>query len=117
MPYKAPLGLWGTYIALFFCCLIALTKNFDVFIKTDGIAFHYESFITGYLGIPLYLILLFGHMAYTKSRPIKAHEADFYSGKEILDAEEAEFLEMQAIEREKSVGAKKFYNRYVAWLF
>ncbi|KAL2209654.1 dicarboxylic amino acid permease [Sarocladium strictum] len=117
LPYKAPLGLWGTYIALFFCCLIALTKNFDVFIKTEGIAFHYESFITGYLGIPLYIILLFGHMAYTKSRPIKAHEADFFSGKEILDAEEAEFLEMQAIERAKSVGAKKFYNRYVAWLF
>lgn len=117
LPYKAPLGLWGTYIALFFCCLIALTKNFDVFVKTDGVSFHYESFITGYLGIPLYLALLFGHMMWTKSRGIKAHEADFYSGKEILDAEEEEFLEMQAIERAKSTGMKKFYNRYVAWLF
>ncbi|KAH8169386.1 amino acid permease domain-containing protein [Sarocladium implicatum] len=117
LPYKAPLGIWGTYIALFFCCLIALTKNFDVFIKTEGISFHYESFITGYLGIPLYIILLFGHMIYTKSRGVKAHEADFYSGKEILDAEEEEFLEMQALERAKSKGMKKFYNRYIAWLF
>ena len=56
-------------------------------------------------------------MAYTKSRGVKAHEADFFSGKEILDAEEEEFLEMQALERAKSKGMKKFYNRYIAWLF
>lgn len=33
MPYVAPFGLIGSYIALFFCCLISLTKNFDVFTK------------------------------------------------------------------------------------
>jgi amino acid transporter len=33
MPYVAPFGLIGSYIACFFCCLIALTKNFDVFTK------------------------------------------------------------------------------------
>ena len=27
MPYVAPFGLWGSIIGLFFCCLIALTKN------------------------------------------------------------------------------------------
>lgn len=39
MRYKSPFGIWGTGIALFFCCLIALTKNFGVFIpnpKTYG---------------------------------------------------------------------------------
>jgi yeast amino acid transporter len=117
LPYKSPVGAWGSYIALFFTCLIALTKSFDVFIHTSTTDFNYESFITGYLGIPLYLILLFGHMIWTKSRGVKAHEADFYSGKEILDAEEAEFLEYQAVERAKSQGMKKFYNRYIAWLF
>lgn len=117
LPYKAPLGLWGTYVALFMCCLVAVTKNFDVFVKTDGIQFHYENFITGYLGIPLYLALLFGHMAVTKSRPIKAHEADFYSGKEILDAEEADFVAMKEKEAAQAVGMKRFYNRYISWLF
>lgn len=35
MPYVAPLGIWGSYIGLFFCVLIALTKNFPVFTKGD----------------------------------------------------------------------------------
>lgn len=33
MPYVAPFGLTGSCIALFFCCLIALTKNFDAFTR------------------------------------------------------------------------------------
>ncbi|KAG6091874.1 hypothetical protein E4U30_006232 [Claviceps sp. LM220 group G6] len=117
MPYVAPQGLIGTYIALFFCCLILLTKNFDAFIHHDGITFDVQSFITGYLGIPLYLILLFGHMFYTKSRGVKAHEVDFFTGKDIIDREESDFLEMQKIKIAESQGWNKFYNRYVSWLF
>ncbi|KAG5950919.1 hypothetical protein E4U53_004181 [Claviceps sorghi] len=117
MPYVAPQGLIGTYVALFFCCLILLTKNFDVFIHHDGITFDYQNFITGYLGIPLYLILLFGHMAVTKSRGVKAHEADFFTGKDIVDQEESDFLELQKEKVAQSQGWNKFYNRYVAWLF
>jgi amino acid transporter len=51
MAYTAPLGLIGSYVALFFCILIALTKNFPVFThdkKTYG-NFDYKNFITGYL--------------------------------------------------------------------
>jgi amino acid transporter len=51
MAYTAPFGLTGSYIALFFCILIALTKNFSVFTrnkKTYG-EFDYKNFITGYL--------------------------------------------------------------------
>jgi amino acid transporter len=58
MPYVAPFGLIGSYIALFFCILIAFTKNFAVFThdkKTYG-DFDYKNFITGYLGIPLFLM-------------------------------------------------------------
>lgn len=117
MPYVAPQGLIGTYIALFFCILILFTKNFDVFIPHGSVKFDYQNFITGYLGIPLYLILLFGHMFITKSRGVKAHEADFYTGKDIVDNEEHEFLEFQKERAANATGWHKFYNRYIAWLF
>lgn len=117
MPYVAPQGLIGTYIALFFCCLIAVTKNFDVFLHHNGATFNYQDFITGYLGIPLYLCLLFGHMLYTKSRGIKPHDVDFYTGKHIIDREEELFVTYQSIKVAESKGWDKFYNRYVAWLF
>ncbi|RFU81183.1 dicarboxylic amino acid permease [Trichoderma arundinaceum] len=117
MPYVAPQGYWGTVVCLFFVILISLTKNFDVFIRTADRDFDYKNFITGYLGIPLYIILLFGHMLVTGSRGVKAHEVDFYTGKDIIDAQEAEYLEKEEAKNANSEGMRKFYNRYVAWLF
>ncbi|KAF4591690.1 Dicarboxylic amino acid permease [Ophiocordyceps camponoti-floridani] len=117
MPYVAPQGLIGSYGALFFCVLITLTKNFTVFIRHDGSNFAYKDFITGYIGIPVYLALLFGHMIITKSRGIRPDEVDFFTGKEYVDAEEKAFLEKEVAKRAASKGWARFYNRYVAWLF
>ncbi|RDA93627.1 hypothetical protein CP533_6186 [Ophiocordyceps camponoti-saundersi (nom. inval.)] len=117
MPYVAPQGLWGSYGALFFCILITLTKNFTVFIRHGDGGFQFKDFITGYIGIPVYLALLFGHMIVTKSRGIRPADVDFFTGKDHIDAEEKDFLEKQAEERAASTGWARFYHRYVAWLF
>jgi amino acid transporter len=118
LMFVSPVGLWGSYIALFFCCLVALTKNFEVFIERESHpTFDYETFITGYLGIPVYLIFLFVHMFVTKSKGVKAHEADFYSGKDIVDRAEEEFEARKAAKKESNAGRSNFYKRYVAWLF
>jgi amino acid transporter len=121
LAYVAPFGLWGSIIALFFCCLIALTKNFNVFTrspKTYG-DFDYKNFVTGYLGIPIYLICIFGYKFIMKSKGVKPHEADFYSGKDEIDREEEAFLAAQA-EKKLAQGGKKngswFYRTFVAWL-
>lgn len=117
MPYVAPQGVIGTAIALFFCILICLTKNFDAFIQRGTVKLQVTDFVTGYIGIPVYLIWIFGHMIITGSRGVKPHEADFYTGKDYIDAEEQEFLERSKLERTQSKGARKFYYRYVSWLF
>ncbi|KAK6063352.1 amino acid permease [Seiridium cupressi] len=117
MPYVAPLGLWGSYLALFLCILIALTKNYDVFI--GDFKANYPTFITGYLGIPIYLILIFGHKIATKSKGVRPHECDFYTGKDVIDREEEAFLAEQAAKKaEKGEnGGSTFYRRWVSWLF
>jgi amino acid transporter len=119
MPYVAPLGIWGSYFALALCVLVSLTKNYDVFVIKRLGYFDTATFVTGYLGIPLYLILIFGHKFVTKSRGIKSHEADFYTGKDIIDREEEEFLAAKAAKME-SMGANRggwFYKKFVSWLF
>lgn len=119
MPFVAPLGLYGSYGALTMCVLVALTKNYDVFMPAKGAKFDYRAFITGYIGIPIYLILIFGHMAWTRSKVVKPHHADFISGKAAIDREEEEFLAQKAAkeaEGGKSKGAR-FYNTFIAWLF
>lgn len=136
--YVAPAGIWGSYIALFFCILIALTKNFDVF---TGDKFDYENFITGespqliiacterphadydagYLGIPIYLILLLGYKFSVRSEQVKPHMADFYTGKDKIDKEEAEFVVAKNAEMEQrkleGKKAKVRWYKFVSWLF
>ena len=48
MPYVAPFGLWGSYFALAVCILVAFTKNFAAFTKSEDYgSFDYKTFITG----------------------------------------------------------------------
>ncbi|CAN9086899.1 hypothetical protein CC77DRAFT_744496 [Alternaria alternata] len=118
MAYHAPFGLIGSYIALFFCILIALTKNFSVFTKgKDYGSFDYKNFITGYLGIPVYLICIFGYKFIMKSKMVKPHEADFYTGKAEIDREEEAFLAHAAEKKAtEGKGSSWFYRTFVAWL-
>lgn len=49
---------------------------------------------------------------------VKPHEADFYTGKDVIDREEEAFLAVQA--EKKAAGGDKggwFYKTFVAWLF
>lgn len=123
LVYKAPLGINGSYGALAAFCLIALTKNFNVFVsssKTGGSygKFDYKDFITGYLGIPIYLALIFGYKIWMKSKGVRPQDADFWSGKQQIDDEEAEFLEEEKTRLESSK-MKKFRAIYhfIDWLF
>ncbi|KAM4057548.1 amino acid permease [Hirsutella rhossiliensis] len=117
MPYVAPQGLIGSYVAVAFCILVAITKNFDVFIEHDGKKFDYVTFLTGYLGIPVYLSLIFGHLYFTKSKVVKPCDADFFTGKDIVDNEEKAFVEMQAARQGTRTGWNRFYDRYISFLF
>ena len=119
LAYTAPLGLAGTYFALVFCIVIAIFKNFEVFVhdpKRDPKNFDYTNFITGYLGIPLYLIMIFGYKFVTKTEGHTPMNADLFTGKDVIDREENEFLALKAANRKLSRGGW-FYRHFVSWLF
>lgn len=120
MPYVAPLGIWGSYGALALSILVAFTKSFAVFTRGSYGNFDYKNFITSYIGIPIYLMLIFGHKFWYKTHGVRPHEADFYTGKDVIDREEEEFLAMKA-EKMASLKGKKggswVYKHFVSWLF
>ncbi|RYO97248.1 hypothetical protein DL764_007348 [Monosporascus ibericus] len=115
MPYVAPLGIYGSYGALAMCILISLTKSFQVFVKGR---WDTATFITSYLGIPVYLLLISGHKVWTRSRGVRPHECDFYTGKDIIDREEEAFLASKAAAKAQKnpSGSSAFYKKYVSWL-
>ncbi|CAI7618444.1 unnamed protein product [Penicillium bialowiezense] len=119
LAYKAPFGIYGSYFALGFCILIALTKNFDVFIHKPATYgdFDYKNFITAYLGIPLYLIMIAGYKIVTRCKGVHPLEADLFSGKDEIDREEAAYLAAKEANAERNSGSGWFYRKFVSWLF
>ncbi|MCJ1343547.1 hypothetical protein MMC31_001742 [Peltigera leucophlebia] len=120
MHYIAPFGLPGTYFVLGLCILIAIFKNFDAFVhvksSTRPYKFDQVSFITGYLGIPLYLIMILGYKHTVKAPGKTPLTADLFSGKDVIDREEEEILAEKAAKRKDRPGGW-FYRHFVFWLF
>ena len=102
LAYVAPLGMWGSVGALIFSILIMFFKGFALFCykktasKGTRPVFDTSTFVTTYLGLPLYIVLFFGYKIIMKTKLIRPEDADLYSGKARIDAEEAEFLAAQA---------------------
>ncbi|KAI4178176.1 MAG: hypothetical protein LQ346_007530 [Caloplaca aetnensis] len=121
LAYTAPFGLYGTYFALGFCIVIAIFKNFDVFIyvkdREGGEHFDTSNFITGYLGIPLYLCMIFGYKLFTHTKGWTPLTADLITGKAAIDLEEEEFLANKAAKHSDKKGGGWFYRTFVSWLF
>ncbi|KAF7183264.1 hypothetical protein CNMCM7691_003177 [Aspergillus felis] len=116
--YKTPFGVAGSYFALVVCCVIALTKSYDVFTHNKNWGrFNYKSFITAYLGIPAYLCLIFGYKLVTRCKGVKPEEADLWSGKDEIDREELAYLARKAMEESTRRRGNWVYETFVAWLF
>ncbi|KAH8596529.1 putative dicarboxylic amino acid permease [Bisporella sp. PMI_857] len=124
LAFKSPFGTIGSWCALAFSILIAFFKGFPLFCykittaKGKTPVFDKDTFITTYLGIPLYFIMFFGHMFLTKSRAIPSVTADLYSGKDRIDREEAEFLAAQAAKKGgPETKMERLYRLTLGWAF
>lgn len=118
LSYTAAFQPWSTYVALFFCCLIGLIKNYTVFL---GHKFDYKTFISGYIGIPVYLICYVGYKVVYRTKLIKPEDVDLYTFKDAIDAEEEEYklLEKERLENMENSpkNFKWFYETFLGWIF
>ncbi|KAF7918176.1 uncharacterized protein EAE97_011947 [Botrytis byssoidea] len=125
LAYVAPLGIYGSYGALVFCILIAFFKGFALFCykKTAKAGttpvFDHSTFITTYLAIPLYIIMFFGYKYSMKTKVLRPEEADLFSGKARIDAQEQEYLAQEAARRGSNEETKweRIYRLTLGWAF
>ncbi|TAQ91430.1 hypothetical protein B7494_g210 [Chlorociboria aeruginascens] len=124
LAYVAPLGKWGSVGALFFSILIAFFKGFALFCYKKTAAkgtvpkFDTSTFVTTYLGFPLYFIMFFGWKWYKKTSLLRPADADLYSGKARIDAEEAEFLAAEQVKKGgPETKAERMYRLTLGWAF
>jgi amino acid transporter len=88
LPYKAPLQPWASPIALFLVIIVLIFKGFAAFLPS----FQYKSFITNYIGFPVYFLMWIAWKLVKKTKFISAAEIDFSGAKafDVLDEEEEE---------------------------
>ncbi|KAJ8607546.1 hypothetical protein MRB53_040256 [Persea americana] len=125
MPCMAPLGSKGSIVAAGFSVVIAVTKNFDVFLcdgaaaQGHGTCFNYRHFVTGYLGLPIYVMLVVGYKIAKKTKRARPLEADLFTGKDKIDREEEDFVaeETRVRRAQGRAGGTFFYRKFLSWLF
>lgn len=120
LDYRSPCQPFGSYFAFGICCFVMLAKNFTVFLGND---FPYETFITGYIMLPVFIIMFFGWKFWKKTRLIPSEEVDLVTFKENFDYEEENFRAKDAEEqayREAQGNPKDlkwFYDKIFGWIF
>ncbi|SCU92965.1 LADA_0G00606g1_1 [Lachancea dasiensis] len=118
LSYTAPMQPWSAYVCLGFCILIGLIKNYTVFL---GDTFDYKTFISGYIGIPVFFICYVGYKVIMRTKLIAPENVDLHTFKAAIDAEEEEG-KVHDKEREEQLRNQKFtpgwfYDRFLGWIF
>lgn len=95
LPYKSKMFPLGPIIALVLCAVVIIGQGF-AYINSDGI--DWMSIISAYIGIPLFLILLFGYKFKKKTKILKLDDVDL----EVVNSKEKIFEEVEKLELEEN---------------
>ena len=86
-PYQNFMQPWGSYVAMVAFTILCLTNGFTVFFPSKWSA---SSFLTAYIGIPIFLVMYVGHriVFWRDKWAWDPEEVDMKTGlQEVLDAE------------------------------
>ncbi|KAK2736772.1 hypothetical protein FQN57_000544 [Myotisia sp. PD_48] len=89
LPYRAPFQPYLAWFAVFFCSIVAVFNGFDAFFPGK---FSAKSFVPPYVDIPIFASLFLGYKFISKTRFVRLHEMDFFSGKDEIDQLESTWV-------------------------
>ncbi|VDC06580.1 unnamed protein product [Peniophora sp. CBMAI 1063] len=97
LPYKAPWHSYGSWFALISIGIITFFKGFDAFLP-----FTTSTFVTAYIGIPIFFALWVGYKILYRTKFIPAEKVDLVTGLRDIDEEEERFLQEQEVKGPRS---------------
>jgi amino acid transporter len=88
LPWQAPLQPYASYIAVVFTSVVVFFKGWATFLHV----FDWRTFITNYVGLPIFFLILVGWKLCFRTKIYKSTEVDLVSGvREFDDADELEW--------------------------
>ncbi|KAA8649460.1 uncharacterized protein ATNIH1004_002131 [Aspergillus tanneri] len=82
LPFRSPFQPYMAYFAIVFSCTVALFNGFDAFFPGR---FSAKSFVPPYVDIPIFAALFLGYKLVKRTRFVRLHEMDLWSGKDEAD--------------------------------
>ncbi|GAA5984787.1 hypothetical protein JCM10908_003504 [Rhodotorula pacifica] len=86
-PYRAPFQPWASYFGAIMLTLVILFSDYQVFLADS---WDTPSFITAYITIPIFFIMMLGWKIIKKTKFVRLDDMDFDSGRRQLDDMEEE---------------------------
>ncbi|KAI9458500.1 dicarbixylic amino acid permease [Russula earlei] len=105
LPYKAPFQPFGSWFALVATAIITTFKGFDTFIP-----FTKETFVTAYIGLPIFVLFWGGYKLYYRTSVIPPEKVDLISGKREIDEEEEQYVAKQEAKGPRSFAQRLWDN-------
>ncbi|KAL9937902.1 hypothetical protein V8E36_003447 [Tilletia maclaganii] len=106
LPYRAPFQPYLSWFAIGFTSIVLLFKGFDAFTPT----FQYKSFITNYIGLPIFFFSWLGYKLIYKSKVVPLDLVDLQTGVRNYDGQEED---EDDIERKKAKTVKEKVVYYI----
>ncbi|TKA56660.1 hypothetical protein B0A53_01855 [Rhodotorula sp. CCFEE 5036] len=91
LPWKAPFQPYMTYWSFGLTAVVTFFKGFDSFTPK----FNHVTFITNYIGIPIYIFLYFAYKFWFKTSIIKPEAVDLVTGRREFDEDAARWAEQE----------------------
>ena len=109
LPFRSRFQPYTAWSALVYFVLITIFNGFWTF-PSKTKPFDARNFVTAYVDLPIYALLIVGWKVWKRTRVVRSHEVDLKTGKAAIDAREQHEAAMEA---EK--GPRKLNALYKAW--
>ncbi|ETN46439.1 uncharacterized protein HMPREF1541_00623 [Cyphellophora europaea CBS 101466] len=83
LPWAAPFQPYLAWFSICFCMTVALFNGYDCFFPGR---FSAKTFVPPYINIPIFVALFVGYKVVKRTRFVRVHEMDLWSGKAEIDA-------------------------------
>ena len=112
LAYVSPFGRNGSIVALVFASIVLFFNGWSDFsiVPTTG-KIDWQDLIVDYIGVPIFLCMIFGYKLIMSSKGVKPEDADLFGGKAKIDEDEAEFV-AEELRRKGGVAETKYERLY-----
>ncbi|KAJ1022913.1 hypothetical protein NDA13_004962 [Ustilago tritici] len=112
LPWRAPLQPYSSYMAVVFTSIVVFFKGWNSFL----FAFNWRTFVTNYIGLPIFFLILIGWKLWHRTKIYKPDEVDLLTDVREFD-EQDEFIWRMDEERAKAeVANAPVYKKAWVWV-